>query len=230
MWGHWSPKKAIDAAEQHNRWSTGRHYLYPTTDISAKDLPKGMGKAAINLATQAVLPSIAFAFNEPVERLYFKDLFLAKYETSGQPGLGKHTDGSTYSFNMLLSDPTLDFDGGGTWIKSVRLVWPEMWDVLMHQGNILHEECPVSRGVRYVLVGFVQSDASYSCISPNRKSELLVKTVGNFPLRLVIKVDKGDETSCTMIANIVENGVASRAGLRKGDCIRGIMLPNYSFH
>jgi len=80
---------------------------------------KRNGQNAIDLANQAVSPSITLAFNEPVERLYFKDLFLAKYETSGQPGLGKHTDGSTYSFNMLLSDPTLDFDGGGTWIKPV---------------------------------------------------------------------------------------------------------------
>merc|ERR1712224_471901 len=137
-------------------------------------------------ATRVILPSIAFAFGVPLEKLYFKDLFLAKYEPTGQPGLGKHTDGSAYSFNMLLSDPVADFDGGGTWIKPVGLVEPRRGDVLMHRGNLLHEGCPVSKGVRYVLVGFVQSDSDSGrdrvTINRNGNSELLLKTVETFPL------------------------------------------------
>jgi hypothetical protein len=229
--GEWSPSNAIKAAEQHNLWSTGRHHLYPTTDIPAKDLPNGIGKATINLATQLILPSIAYAFDTPLSNLHFKDMFLAKYQPrdeygNGQPGLGKHTDGSAFSFNMLLSDPLVDFEGGGTWISPVGLVQPGRGDVLMHRGNVLHEGCPVVKGTRYVLVGFVQSDndESHDNSPSKEKSELLLKTIDNFPLGLVIEVDEGDEITCAMIANVVENGSASKAGIQKGDCIRGIIL------
>ena len=225
---NWSPKNAIDAAEQHKFWSTGRHHLYPTTDQPAVDLPSGMGEVALNLATRVILPSIALAFDTPLQRLSFKDMFIAKYEPTGQPGLGKHTDGSAFSFNMLLSDPKLDFEGGGTWIEPVGLVRPEMGEVLIHRGSILHEGCPVTKGTRYVLVGFVQSDDSCARNS-NGESELLLKTVQSFPLGMVVEVDEGDEISCVTIADVLEEGAASAADIRKGDCVRGIILPGEEF-
>lgn len=199
-----------------------------------------MGEAALNLATRIILPSIALAFDTPVERLNFKDMFLAKYEPKGtgmgQPGLGRHTDGSAYSFNMLLSEPGPgpkgDFEGGGTWIEPVGLVKPAMGDVLMHRGSILHEGCPVTDGARYVLVGFVQSDDdSFSgCISnENMDSELLLKTVKHFPLGMVVEVDEGDEVSCATVADVLREGAATVAGIRQGDCIRGILTSNTDF-
>lgn len=228
---NWLPSKAIKAAEEYNSWTTGRHHLYPTTDIPAINLPNGMGKATLDLATRVILPSIAFAFDTPLERLNFKDMFVAKYEPKGQPGLGRHTDGSAYSFNMLLSDPKGDFEGGGTWIEPVGLVKPEMGDVLMHRGSILHEGCPVTDGARYVLVGFVQSDdASGVCIrNANGNSELLLKTVNSFPLGMVVEVDEGDEFSCATVADVLEEGAANAAGLQRGDCIRGLLIPNKKF-
>ena len=88
------------------------------------DLPDGTGKAALDLAARVIIPSIVFAFDAPLEGLHFKDLFLARYEPSGQPVRGRHTDGSAYSFNILLSDPTADFDGDGTGSEPVGLVRP----------------------------------------------------------------------------------------------------------
>lgn len=233
----WSPSRGIQAAEDYNQWTTGRHHLYPTTDIPAKDLPNGMGDAAISLATNVILPSMALAFDTPLEHLYFKDMFLAKYEpkgTGGQPGLGKHTDGSEYSFNMLLSDPKLDFQGGGTWIEPVGLVKPELGDVLMHRGSILHEGCPVTDGARYVLVGFVQSDEddngngngnvqNKNLNAGDKRSELLLKHLETFPLGMVVEVDEGDEIRCATIVDVLGEGGASAAGLQRGDCIRGIL-------
>ena len=56
------------------------------------------------------------------EHLRFSDTFFVKYEADGasaQTGLSVHTDGSTFSFNVLLSDPA-DFEGGGTFIEPAR--------------------------------------------------------------------------------------------------------------
>ena len=92
--------------------------------MPAGDLPDGMGEAALDLAARVILPSIAFAFDAPLGGLHFNDLFLARYEPSVQPGIGRHTDGSAYSFNMLLSDSMADFDGGGTWIEPMGLMRP----------------------------------------------------------------------------------------------------------
>jgi hypothetical protein len=233
LWGEWSPELAIEAAEQHSVWSTGRHHLYPTTDQPAINLPNGMGEAALALSTTVILPSISLAFDVPLERLNFKDMFIAKYEPTGQPGLGRHTDGSAFSFNMLLSDPKLDFEGGGTWIEPVDLVKPEMGDVLMHRGSILHEGCPVTQGVRYVLVGFVQcddDDDSWNCRrNSNGESELLLKTIESFPLGIVVEVDDGDERRCATIVGVSGGGAASAADIQKGDCARGIILPGEDF-
>lgn len=226
-------RAAIDAADEHDKWSTWRHHLYPTTDIPAIDLPNGIGNATLALAQQVILPCIASAFDTPIDQLHFKDMFLAKYEPTGQPGLGRHTDGSAYSFNMLLSDPqSLDFEGGGTWIEPVGLVKPEIGDILMHRGSVLHEGCPVTKGSRYVLVGFVQSDDEMAGRDSRAKEdgnkgircELLFKTVPSFPLGMVIEVDEGDAVSCVMVVNVAVDGAACAAGVRAGDCIRGILI------
>ena len=225
-WTRAQCRNAIDSSEQHNKWTTGRHHLFPTTDIRISDLPGKMSLDALNLATEAILPAMALAFDTPVEKLHFKDMFLAKYEPSGQSGLGRHTDGSTFSFNMLLSDPLLDFEGGGTWIETVGLVRPELSDVLLHRGCLLHEGCKVTKGSRHVIVGFVQSDEDADPVMRvgNGQSELLLKMVQTFPLGLILEVDEGDAISCTIIVDIVENGSASKAGIQRGDYLRGIFI------
>ena len=49
------------------------------------------------------------------EHLEFRDVFYVKYSAAagGQRDLKVHTDGSTFSCNVLLNDPA-DLDGGGT--------------------------------------------------------------------------------------------------------------------
>ena len=226
VWKEFTPQAAMEAAESTGLWSTGRHHLYPTTDQIAVDLPLGMGEACRELATGVILPAIAAAFDTPLSNLYFKDMFLAKYEPTGQPGLGKHTDGSAYSFNMLLSTPDSDFQGGGTWVEPVGLVTPSQGEVLLHRGFLLHEGCPVTKGTRYVLVGFVQerSDASISNNNGARSSELFVKTVQRFPLGMVLEVDEGDQQKCATVVDLVPGGAAEVAGIRQQDCLRGILL------
>ena len=66
------------------------------------------------------------------------DLFVVKYNVSEQNFLERHTDGSVYSFNILLNE-RVDFDGGGTGIYAP-------WN---------YEECHISKGDLVIHPGFL---------------------------------------------------------------------------
>ena len=71
-----------------------------------------------------------------------------------------HTDGSIFSFNVLLSDPPA-FDGGGTFFEPQRrTVTPPRGAALGHSGQVRHSGVAITRGERYLLVGFVGCRAS----------------------------------------------------------------------
>ena len=70
-----------------------------------------------------------------------------------------HTDGSVFSFNILLSDPT-DFDGGGTRFEAggAALSPPRAGGAVVHSGKVRHAGAPIARGERLLLVGFVSAE------------------------------------------------------------------------
>lgn len=236
-------ESAIAAAEQHASWQSGRHHLYPTTDVPAADLPNGMGETALALAQQTLLPAIAASFDVDVASLHFKDMFVAKYTPDGQPGLGSHTDGSAFSFNVLLSAQSR-FEGGGTQLDALgdTPVQLNQGECLIHRGSNRHRGCPVLAGSRYIMVGFVESggaacsarrgggsaeasDAASTSEATSMSeaaeaSELRVLTVVTRPFGMVVEVDEGDATPCAMIAAVQEGGGAWAAGVRVGDCLR----------
>ena len=41
-WTRAQCRNAIDSSEQHNKWTTGRHHLFPTTDIRAQKIQMNM--------------------------------------------------------------------------------------------------------------------------------------------------------------------------------------------
>ena len=67
-----------------------------------------------------------------------------------------HTDGSVFSFNVLLNPPA-DFDGGGTYFEATRrtVATPREGCAVGHSGQARHGGVAVTRGERYLLVGFV---------------------------------------------------------------------------
>lgn len=90
-------------------------------------------------------------------RMRFRDLFFVKYEAARgeQSGLDLHRDGSIVSFNILLN-PRSEFDGGGTYFEAAdRTCEIEQGDCLLHSGQLRHAGREVTRGVRFILVGFV---------------------------------------------------------------------------
>ncbi|GMH83425.1 hypothetical protein TrVE_jg1038 [Triparma verrucosa] len=223
----------VASAAAHGGWTTGRHHLHPTTDIPAMDLPGGVGTEALDLARDVVLPAIAAAFRPErgVNSLSFRDLFLARYDADpekGQAGLGKHKDGSVFSFNALLSEDGDDFRGGGTWVEPVGVVRPRRGDILLHRGDLLHEGRPVTSGTRHVLVGFVQVDDdvgdNVGDENGSRRSELVLRTVASLPLGMVVEVDTGLNPTRVLVTEVSAGGEAAQADVRRGDLLRGLLV------
>jgi predicted 2-oxoglutarate/Fe(II)-dependent dioxygenase YbiX len=82
------------------------------------------------------------------------DLFVVKYKHDEQKYLEIHTDVSMFSFNILLSDQK-DFEGGGTYFEDGITTFLEQGDMLIHSGRTKHSGKSITKGVRYVLVGFL---------------------------------------------------------------------------
>ena len=177
------------------------------------------------MAQAVLLPALASIFDTPLDHLNFKDMFVAKYTPAGQPGLGAHTDGSAFSFNVLLSD-TRDFEGGGTSFVRLGHVAPSQGDVLVHRGSLRHQGNPVTQGCRYILVGFVHSDPNYVRDAATLGSKIFTVSIPTFPLGLVLEVDEGDaDKSAAMVVSCdAQHGSAFSAGMRSGDCIRGVLV------
>ena len=107
-----------------------------------------------------LLPTLAVLFGLPVASLYAEEVFIVKYDASvpgGQRMLSSHRDGSTFSFNVLLSEPGVAFEGGGTRFETLGItVSAGVGDVVLHCGQMLHGGGLISRGTRYILVGFIE--------------------------------------------------------------------------
>jgi hypothetical protein len=120
--------------------SSGRHINYNTVDFEvedSEDLSAYLNEICFHSRIVQQL-SEAFEIEEPY--ITFLDLFCSNYEatTSSQDlhqqlpttsttrstmdSLVMHRDGSLLSFTVLLSDPQIDFDGGGTTFECLKNV------------------------------------------------------------------------------------------------------------
>jgi hypothetical protein len=102
-----------------------------------------------------------------------RDFFCVKYSASvgQQRQLQRHADASLFSFNLLLSDPRLDFEGGGTFFENTGwTVRPdEIGAAIVHGGDVYHGGYPIHRGERYLLVGFVEVMRGHPyCVSESK--------------------------------------------------------------
>ncbi|ORY94201.1 hypothetical protein BCR43DRAFT_496039 [Syncephalastrum racemosum] len=139
-------------------WDTSRHSAFATTDVPLlrEACPPLLQHVAPRIRT-VVLPRLASHFGFRLEDLAFRDLFIVKYTAEGQSGLKLHTDGCLFSFNILLNCPT-QFDGGGTFFESTQqVVQPDQGDCVYHDARIQHRGVDITRGERYILVGFVDT-------------------------------------------------------------------------
>ena len=117
------PEVCVEILEVLNRhlqetcqgWTKARHDLYPTTDIPLSEIPE-LYELWETTLEETILPQIIDLYSERDE-IVASDLFIVKYcaDEGEQRALALHQDDSAYSFNLLLSDPSTDFRGGGTY-------------------------------------------------------------------------------------------------------------------
>ncbi|XP_054159305.1 procollagen-lysine,2-oxoglutarate 5-dioxygenase-like [Oppia nitens] len=85
--------------------------------------------------------------------------FVVRYHPNEQPLLRPHHDSSTYTVNIALNSPGIDYEGGGC--RFVRyncsVTEPRMGWSFLHPGRLTHyhEGLRVTKGIRYILVSFV---------------------------------------------------------------------------
>ena len=145
-------KQAEEWAEEKG-WTKKRHALYPTTDIPLKELKSS--EIVTEIIKNFTFPYLAKKFHFDTDLMELNDLFVVKYAHDDQHKLDPHRDISMLSFNVLLNDAT-DFEGGGTYFHhSNEIVTNDKGSIVLHSGKFYHEGKAVTKGTRYILVGFV---------------------------------------------------------------------------
>ncbi|RVE40417.1 hypothetical protein evm_013333 [Chilo suppressalis] len=85
--------------------------------------------------------------------------FVVRYRPDEQPSLRPHHDSSTYTINLALNTPNVDYEGGGCRfiryncsVQNTKRGW-----LLMHPGRLTHyhEGLKVTKGTRYIMISFV---------------------------------------------------------------------------
>jgi hypothetical protein len=169
------------ASKSLGGWGTRRHVAYPTTDLSVKKVPAlAWLKTKIE---QELFPEFEQLFRLKRKSLFIEDMFVAKYEYEDeyedgedcedgdgknkekkQAGLGEHEDGSPWSFVLPLNE-CCEFDGGGTQFVHLeehqQLHRPPQGMCVMFSGKNRHKGLPITRGVRYILAGFLGDDSDF---------------------------------------------------------------------
>lgn len=150
----WVRHEADKHANRRGGWRINlRHPKYATTDIEVKHNAQ-LAPWFHTLFHNRIGPLIMNAFF-PKGGAYLApyDIFVVRYDATQQNRLEAHRDASVISFNLALNE---NFEGGGTYIDALgtRLTM-DTGTLLIHCGRLRHCGCPVTRGVRYILVGFV---------------------------------------------------------------------------
>ena len=149
---NWIIDESEKYADQNGGWTTRRHVSYPTTDLPVLSIQSISGFIMNSMSTITSLIRQSYNLQDGLF-LGMNDLFIVKYEHSQQNYLELHKDGAFLSFNILLSNNS-DFEGGGTYFDDGLTSKPERGDLLIHASKIKHSGIPITKGKRYLLVGF----------------------------------------------------------------------------
>ncbi|XP_039278780.1 procollagen-lysine,2-oxoglutarate 5-dioxygenase [Nilaparvata lugens] len=160
-------KELIDIVENFGKWSDGSnkderlpggYENVPTRDIHMNQVD--YERTWLELLQQFVRP-----IQEKVFIGYFHDPprslmnFVVRYRPDEQPLLRPHHDSSTYTVNLALNRPHIDYQGGGCKfiryncsVENTKVGW-----MLMHPGRLTHyhEGLLVTKGTRYIMISFV---------------------------------------------------------------------------
>ena len=140
----------ITKANLMDNWSKNRHKHYPTTDIPLQNIDNlDLRQEIENICKIAMREYKLTGVVNPF------DLFVVKYSANGQSFLDIHRDTSELSFIILLSDPS-DFEGGGTFYEVYNKTFKhKKGEILFHCGKLRHSGLKITKGTRYILIGFL---------------------------------------------------------------------------
>lgn len=149
-------KECEKHAEKNGGWTKKRHNNYPTTDLPIDAMPSVLGIVSETFFT--IMDKLSKSYNlDKNITLNIRDLFVVKYSHDAQNSLEMHKDGSVLSFSILLNDVN-EFEGGGTYFDDGLTAYLNQGDMIIHSGKIKHSGLPITKGVRYLLVGFIDID------------------------------------------------------------------------
>ena len=143
-------------ASKNGGWMMDRHTKYPTTDLPVDKIPSIFGLVLETLKTITGRVISSYGLHDKMI-INVKDLFVVKYSHEAQNQLEMHCDDSFLSFNILLND-TSEFEGGGTYFDDGLTYHLNKGELLLHSGQIKHSGLPITKGKRYLLVGFLHID------------------------------------------------------------------------
>jgi hypothetical protein len=152
----WIINECENYANNNGGWTTKRHVKYPTTDLPIENVKPIFPFIVETFKTIANKINKSYNLNDDI-KLNFVDVFIVKYKHNEQSFLELHKDGSFLSFNILLSSPD-EFEGGGTYFDDGLIMTQEQGDLTIHSSKINHAGLPITKGTRYLLVGFVNLD------------------------------------------------------------------------
>jgi hypothetical protein len=149
----WIINECENYAKDNGGWTKKRHKNYPTTDLPVENVTSiaSFVFESLKIITEKI--RLSYGLNDDI-KLDYMDLFIVKYKHDDQNFLEIHKDGSFLSFNILLSEIS-DFEGGGTYFDDGLIMKGEQGDLIIHTSKINHSGLPISKGTRYLLVGFL---------------------------------------------------------------------------
>jgi predicted 2-oxoglutarate/Fe(II)-dependent dioxygenase YbiX len=152
--------------ENPDGWTSKRHKNYPTTDLPLIEI-QNLSTIVNNIIRYDILVKIAEKYNVNKYFLDVNDIFIVKYDANKQNNLEKHKDGCAFSFNVLLNSPE-EFEGGGTIFyntsdeNNFKIVNNTKGGLIFHSGQQLHAGNIITKGIRYILVGFISYLRAYA--------------------------------------------------------------------
>eukprot|EP00918_Siedleckia_nematoides_P034694 GHVU01075451.1.p1 GENE.GHVU01075451.1~~GHVU01075451.1.p1 ORF type:complete len:720 (+),score=75.26 GHVU01075451.1:2-2161(+) len=154
FFGKWSGGGEAPAMDER---LGGGYENVPTVDIHMNQL--GYEREWLHLLREYVAP-----YNLKVFTGYYTDSraimnFIVRYRPNEQNHLRPHHDSSTFTINVALNTPGLDYQGGGTRFirQNCTLLEHRKGWMLMHPGRLTHyhEGLRVTGGTRYIMVSFI---------------------------------------------------------------------------
>lgn len=156
----------IEECEHFGQWSGGKnedkrlaggYENVPTVDIHMNQI--GFEAHWLQMLKDYFTPIITTIFTGYTTDAQSHMNFVVKYTLSGQFLLRPHHDASTYTVNLALNRPGVDYEGGGARfirydcsVKDTKVGW-----ALLHPGRLTHqhEGLPITKGTRYIMISFV---------------------------------------------------------------------------